>query len=58
MGHSSIAITVDLYGHLIPGGNRQAFDRLDEGISPGEWVDLQPPRNRRVRRNSVGWVSL
>jgi integrase len=28
-GHSSIAITVDLYGHLIPGGNRQAVDRLD-----------------------------
>ena len=25
----SIAITVDLYGHLVPGGNRQAVDRLD-----------------------------
>jgi len=33
MGHSSIAITVDLYGHLIPGGNRQAVDRLDEGMN-------------------------
>ena len=32
MGHSSIAITVDLYGHLIPGGNRQAVDRLDEPV--------------------------
>jgi integrase len=30
MGHSSIAVTVDLYGHLIPGGNRRAVDRLDE----------------------------
>lgn len=29
MGHASIAITVDIYGHLIPGGNRQAVDRLD-----------------------------
>jgi integrase len=29
MGHSSIQITVDLYGHLIPGGNKQAVDRLD-----------------------------
>jgi len=29
MGHSSIQVTVDLYGHLIPGGNQQAVDRLD-----------------------------
>ena len=30
MGHSSIQVTVDIYGHLVPGGNRQAFDRLDD----------------------------
>ena len=24
MGHCSIQVTVDLYGHLIPGGNKQA----------------------------------
>jgi integrase len=30
MGHSSINVTVDIYGHLVPGGNRQAVDRLDE----------------------------
>jgi integrase len=29
LGHSSIAITVDLYGHLVPGSNRAAVDRLD-----------------------------
>ena len=29
MGHSSIQVTVDLYGHLIPGGTKQAVDRLD-----------------------------
>ncbi len=29
LGHKSIMVTVDLYGHLIPGGNRQAVDRLD-----------------------------
>jgi integrase len=29
LGHSSIQITVDIYGHLIPGGNRAAVDRLD-----------------------------
>ncbi len=29
MGHSSINVTVDIYGHLVPGGNRQAVDKLD-----------------------------
>jgi integrase len=29
IGVSSIQVTVDLYGHLIPGGNKQAVDRLD-----------------------------
>jgi len=32
MGHSSIQITVDCYGHLIPGGNKQAVDRLDSPV--------------------------
>lgn len=32
-GHSSIKITVDTYGHLVPGGNRQAVDKLDERVS-------------------------
>jgi integrase len=31
MGHSSIKMTADTYGHLVPGGNRQAVDRLDDG---------------------------
>jgi integrase len=37
MGHSSIQVTVDIYGHLIPGANRQAVDRLDDatGRNPG-----------------------
>jgi len=30
MGHHSITITVDTYGHLVPGGNKAAVDRLDE----------------------------
>ena len=35
LGHSSIQVTVDVYGHLIPGANRAAVDRLD----------VQPTRN-------------
>jgi len=30
MGHYSIRVTVDTYGHLVPGGNRAAVDRLDD----------------------------
>ncbi len=29
LGHSSIQVTVDIYGHLVPGANRAAVDRLD-----------------------------
>ena len=28
LGHSSISMTVDVYGHLVPGANRAAMDRL------------------------------
>jgi integrase len=30
MGHSSIQVTVDIYGHLIPGANVRFVDQLDE----------------------------
>jgi hypothetical protein len=28
LGHSSIKLTVDVYGHSVPGANRDALDRL------------------------------
>lgn len=31
LGHHSIQVTVDIYGHLVPGGNKRAVDRLDDG---------------------------
>ena len=33
LGHFSIQMTVDIYGHLVPGGNRQAVDKLDDNPS-------------------------
>ena len=40
MGHSSIQVTVDIYGHLIPGGNKAAVDRLDGPVDKrGSEVD-------------------
>src|SRR6476659_7857955 len=52
MGHCSIQVTVDVYGHLIPGGNKQAVDRLDsvaeeravrpESATPAQPADVFP----------------
>jgi integrase len=38
LGHASIRMTVDVYGHLIPGSNRSAMDRLPslETILPAQ----------------------
>ncbi len=33
MGHSSIQVTVDIYGHLIPGANVAYVDRLDARLT-------------------------
>ena len=44
LGHHSIQITVDTYGHLVPGGNRQAVDRLDDPVAGNH---PQPRRNHR-----------
>ncbi len=33
MGHSSIQVTVDVYGHFIPGKNRGAVERLAKATS-------------------------
>ncbi|MCP4717464.1 MAG: tyrosine-type recombinase/integrase [Deltaproteobacteria bacterium] len=30
LGHHSIKVTVDTYGHLVPGANREAVDKLDD----------------------------
>jgi integrase len=30
LGHSSIAITMDVYGHLLPGARRDAADKMDD----------------------------
>ena len=34
LGHHSIQVTVDMYGHLVPGSNRDAADRLLENTQP------------------------
>ncbi len=35
LGHHSIKVTVDIYGHLAPGGNKAAVNRLDDETPSG-----------------------
>lgn len=36
MGHSSIKVTFDLYGHLMPGSEREAAGMLDAFLERGQ----------------------
>jgi integrase len=44
LGHSSIQMTVDVYGHLIPGLNRQAVDKLDDPPAIGSETVAGDPK--------------
>lgn len=33
MGHANIAVTFDTYGHLMPGGQHEARERIDAYLS-------------------------
>ncbi|HSL99640.1 MAG TPA: tyrosine-type recombinase/integrase [Candidatus Limnocylindria bacterium] len=48
MGHHSIQITVDTYGHLIPGANREAVNRLAAMVE-----NPQPIRNQAQKRGQA-----
>jgi len=47
MGHSSIQITVDTYGHLIPGADIKWIDRLDETSPKPNATPAQPRQRER-----------
>jgi hypothetical protein len=49
MGRSWIQITADVYGHLVPGGNRDAVDRLNE---PRVAKSLQTPEKPFLKRSA------
>jgi integrase len=56
MGHSSIQITVDVYGHLVPGSNRQAVNRLDDPDWKGGKATGADPRGTGNRLATGGIV--
>ena len=57
LGHSSIRLTVDLYGHLVPGGNRDAVDRLDDveaGLPDAIPATSRNPRATTSQESPIG----
>ena len=61
LGHSSIQITVDCYGHLIPGGNKQAVDKLDTpihrpAVESQSATPAQPVRDTKWQSDREGMV--
>src|SRR5205823_12696546 len=57
MGHSSIQVTVDIYGHLIPGANVSFVDRLDSTAEPNAGTSWQqsatPAQQAEVGKTEV-----
>jgi Phage integrase family len=53
MGHSSIQITVDTHGHLIPGADIAWVDRLDSKTTPQQNATQTQQAERESDRESV-----
>jgi integrase len=54
MGHHSIQMTVDLYGHLSPEGDKSAVDGLDDADYPAEGRNQpQLPRNHEKKAPEI-----
>jgi hypothetical protein len=53
LGHHSIQVTVDIYGHLVPGGNKAAVDRLD-GLDHGVGHPVRSGLPHSSSRRTVG----
>jgi hypothetical protein len=57
MGHKSIQITIDVYGHLIPGENVAWIDTLDKTPQKVTATDAHQPHTQRIgRRDFKGWA--
>ncbi len=62
LGHSSIKMTVDIYGHWIPSSNRAAVNRLDTALDTPETpqpdaTQTQPPRMQKAQPFRIAAIS-
>jgi integrase len=59
MGHASAALTLDRYGHLMPGQARSVADRLDEMARRAHPIDDAPVTPlRRAAQGGTGVSSI
>jgi integrase len=59
LGHSSIEITVDIYGHLLPSSNREAVNRLDNPHQNAPYPHpekIEKPQPSEITANLVSMV--
>ncbi|MCB2190417.1 MAG: site-specific integrase [Deltaproteobacteria bacterium] len=55
LGHSSIKITVDIYGHLIPGSNRDAVNQLDT-LAPATHLSAPSHKEKAATPEDCGQI--
>ena len=53
LGHYSIKVTVDIYGHLAPEGNKEAVDRLDDNATRRNPGATKKQKEQAVSANSL-----
>jgi integrase len=58
MGHASIKVTVDTYGHLVPGVGERYVDRLDFKTSPQQSATQAQPTQEAGEEESLEVVEL
>jgi integrase len=51
LGHSSISMTVDVYGHLVPGANRAAVNVLDDPQAVGKSATPAQPEGEILKES-------
>jgi len=52
LGHHSIQLTVDTYGHLVPGANKAAVDRLDDATIRNPRATAAEPADQILSQSS------
>ena len=58
MGHSSIQVTVDTYGHLIPGADVEWIDKLDEPSSPQPSATQPQPEPEKESEETLQVIGI
>jgi hypothetical protein len=53
LDHARPSITLDIYGHLIPGMQAQAAELIDEMISPIQLHQTAPESSGRIETQSL-----